>query len=156
VVPPASRFFPWPVAIFLGRPAPTAPDLTRIWDSLLVLIVSLYFPCFGTYFGSIYSASVNGLWHGWMYMVLLVTLASVVYLVLKAGIERVPVNLPVDATTMLASAAGFDALLTIIAFVDNPGGSFTSWQVGAFTGLIASLVALGAAVAPWMTKNRSG
>lgn len=34
-----------------------------------------------------------------------------------------------------------DAVLTLIAFIDKPGGSATGWGFGAVVGLIAAIVA---------------
>ena len=44
----------------------------------LVLLISLFLPWYTYNFG-LGSVSVDGLWHGWMYIVLLLSLAILVY-----------------------------------------------------------------------------
>lgn len=102
-----------------------------------VLLISLFLPWFGVNYGFV-SATVNGLWHGWMYLVLLVSLAVLVYLAARAGIAELPV--PHDLTLLVA--AGVNVVLTVLAFLLKPGGGVVGWEFGAFVGLAAAIVAV--------------
>ncbi|MHB8264224.1 MAG: hypothetical protein ACYDGY_10875 [Acidimicrobiales bacterium] len=109
----------------------------------LVLLVSLFLPWFSYNFG-FGSISVDGLWHGWMYLVLLLCLALLGYFVARAGFSEMPFKLPMAEEQMLLIATGANAVLTILAFVFKPGGygfSGIGWSFGAFVGLVASIVA---------------
>jgi hypothetical protein len=109
----------------------------------LVLLVSLFLPWFGTDGGS-FSVSVDGMWHGYMVVVLILAVAILGYLVLRAGFISLPSGF--SATTagqLLASAAGLNLLLAAISFATKPAA--TSWQYGAYIGLAA---AIGAVILP--------
>ena len=102
----------------------------------LVLFISLFLPWFTL---SIFS--VNGLWHGWMYLTLILCIVIIAYLVLLAGWERLPISQDVPHLTVMMIATIVNAVLVLIAFLDKPSG--TSWGFGAFLGLVAALVAAG-------------
>jgi hypothetical protein len=109
----------------------------------LVLIISLFLPWF-TYSFGFGSVSVNGFWHGWMYLVLILSVAILAYVVARAGFKEMPFTLPMSPPQLLLIATGANAVLTILAFVFKPGGvgfSGIGWGFGAFVGLAASLVA---------------
>jgi cytochrome c biogenesis factor len=109
----------------------------------LVLFISLFLPWFTYNFG-IGSASVDGLWHGWMYLVLILCLVILVYLVSRAGFSEVPFKLPIAGDQLLLIASVVNLVLTVLAFVDKPGGigfSGIGWGFGAFVGLVAAIVA---------------
>lgn len=109
----------------------------------LVLFISLFLPWFTYNFG-IGTVSVDGLWHGWMYVVLILCLAILAFLVARAGFQEMPFKLPLSNERTLFLATGVSAVLSILAFVFKPGGmGFTGigWGFGAFLGLIASVVA---------------
>jgi hypothetical protein len=110
----------------------------------LVLFISLFLPWFTYNFG-IGTISVDGLWHGWMYLTLILCLAVMVYLVLRAGYAEMPFKLPMTTDQLLLIGTGISFVLTILAFVDKPGGigfHGIGWGFGAFVGLIASVVAV--------------
>ena len=111
----------------------------------LVLFVSLFLAWFGAGFG-IYHATVNGLWHGYMYITLIVSLAIVGYLALLAGLDTMPFKLPTPHQQTLLIATGLNFLLTLISFLTKPSGA--SWQYGAYIGLIAAFVAVAPRVLP--------
>src|SRR5665213_1072761 len=69
----------------------------------LVFFVSLFLPWFG-----VFGVSVDGLWHGYMYLTLIVSLATIVYLVLLAGMEKLPFQVPVAHSQALLIATGID------------------------------------------------
>ena len=105
----------------------------------LVLLVSLFLPWFGTS-GGFFSVSVDGMWHGYMVIDVVLALTILGYLVLRAGFGSLPFGL--SATTaerLLAGAAGLSLLLAVVSFATKPGG--TTWQYGAFAGLAAAIAA---------------
>ncbi len=109
----------------------------------LVLFISLYLPWY-TYSFGLGSVSVNGLWHGWMYLVFLLCLVILVYLVSRAGFSEMPFKLPIAGEQLLLVASVANLVLTVLAFIDKPGGvgfSGIGWGFGAFVGLIAAVIA---------------
>jgi hypothetical protein len=122
----------------------------------LVLLISLFLPWF-TYSFGYGSVSVDGLWHGWMYLVLLLCLAILVDLVAKAGFKVMPFKLPLPEEQLLLIATGVNAVLTVLAFLLKPGGigfSGIGWGFGAFVGLIAAIVAAFPTAAPAIKARR--
>jgi len=106
----------------------------------LVLLVSLFLPWFGTD-GGFFSVSVDGMWHGYMVVDLILAVAVLGYLVLRAGFVSLPFGLSVTAAgQLLAGAAGLNLLLAVVSFATKPAG--TNWQYGAYLGLAAAIVAL--------------
>ncbi|HEY5273623.1 MAG TPA: hypothetical protein VIJ34_10365 [Acidimicrobiales bacterium] len=99
-----------------------------------VLFISLFLAWFGAF-----GFTVDGLYHGYMYLTLIVSLAIVVYLALVAGMDKLPFKLPVSHPQVLLFGTAFNLLLTVISFLTKP--SVTSWQYGAFIGLIAAVIA---------------
>ena len=121
----------------------------------LVLFISLFLPWFTYNFG-IGTVSVDGLWHGWMYITLIVSLALIVYLVAKAGFTEMPVKLPMADAQLILAATGINAVLSVLAFVFKPGGvGFTGigWGYGAVIGLIAAIVAAAPTAWPAFQKR---
>jgi hypothetical protein len=115
--------------------------------STAVLLVSLFLPWFGVSFLGI-SAQADGLTgHGYLYLVLLLCLAILGYLALRAGTEELPARLPLTHERRLLAAAALNAALVLLAFLVKPDG--TGWRYGAFTGLLAALAAVAPLVAPW-------
>jgi len=106
----------------------------------LVLFISLFLPWFTISFGFA-SGSVNGLWHGWMYLTLILSIVIIAYLVLLAGWDKLPISQDVPHLTVMMIATIVNAVLVLIAFIDKPGGSGFGWGFGAILGLIAALVA---------------
>lgn len=109
----------------------------------LVLFVALFLPWFTYNFG-VGTASVDGLWHGWMYLVFFLSLAILVFLVSRAGFSEMPFRLPMAEEQFLLVATVVNLVLTVLAFVDKPGGvgfSGIGWGFGAIVGLIAAVVA---------------
>jgi hypothetical protein len=103
----------------------------------LVLLIALFLPWF-SYNLVFLSISVDGLWHGWTYLVLLLCLAILAYLVLRTGMSEMPV-LPMSDAQLLLVATSVNALLVLLAFLFKPSGS--GWDFGAFLGLVAAIVA---------------
>ena len=144
----AGHFQPVPLA---GRTASPAfrLDVSRLTNSdritgtsTLLLLVSLFLPWYGVSILGI-NAEADGLnVHGYLYIVLLLCLAILGYLGLRAGSEELPARLPLAHEQRLLAATGVNAALVLLAFLIRPDG--TSWRFGAFTGVLAAL----AAVAP--------
>lgn len=110
----------------------------------IVLFISLFLPWFTVSIGIAgvsLSGSVNGLWHGWMYLTLILSIVIVAYLVLRAGWDKLPISQEVSHLTVMMTATIVNAVLVLIAFIDKPGGGATGWGFGAVVGLIAALVA---------------
>ena len=122
-----------------------------------VFLISLFLPWFSSNAG-IYSGSVNGLWHGYMYIDLIIALAILVYLVLRAGLDELPFRLPVGPDQALLAVTGVMLLLAVVSFVFKPtGGGVVSigWGFGAFVGLAAAIVAAVPLGLPFL-RSRTG
>ena len=122
----------------------------------LVLLISLVLPWYTYDFGPV-SISVDGLWHGWMYLVLLVSLAVLGYIVLRAGFAVMPFTLSMSDAQLLLIGTVFNAVLCILAFLLKPGGiGFTGigWGFGAFVGLAAAIVAAAPLAVPAIQARR--
>jgi hypothetical protein len=107
----------------------------------VLLLVSLFLPWYSVNVGVLgisVSATANGLYHGWMYITLLLCIAIVGYLIVRAMWNGLRV--PAPHWQLLAGATGLNLLLTVIAFLDKP--TVTSWSYGAFVGIVASVGAL--------------
>jgi hypothetical protein len=109
----------------------------------LVLFISLYLPWY-TYNYGVGTATADGLSHGWMYLVFLISLAILVYLVSRAGFSEMPFKMPISGDQLLLGGTVINLVLTVLAFIDKPGGvgfSGIGWGWGAFVALIAAVVA---------------
>jgi hypothetical protein len=106
----------------------------------IILFISLFLPWFTVSF-DFASGSVNGLWHGWMYLTLILCIVIVAYLVLRAGWDKLPITQDVPHLTVMMIATIVNLVLVVIAFIDKPGGSGVGWGVGAILGVIAAAVA---------------
>ena len=110
----------------------------------VVLFVSLFLPWFSHDFGFA-SVSVDALWHGWMYLTVLISLAIILYLVARAGFAEMPFELPVAEDRLLLVGTGANAVLTVLAFAFKPAGiglPGADWAFGAYVGLVAAIVAV--------------
>jgi hypothetical protein len=134
----------------------TTPERVTL-GATFILFISLFLPWF-TYNYGIGSVSVDGLWHGWMYLVLLICLAIFAYYILRAGFGELPFKLPIaDAQAVLILTA-VSAVLTILAFLFKPGGigfSGIGWGFGAFIGLITAIVACAPSAIPAIKARRA-
>jgi hypothetical protein len=123
----------------------------------IVFFISLFLPWFTSSAG-IYSASVNGLWHGYMYIGFILALAVIAYLVLCAGFQALPFRLPLDHEKALLAATGVIFVLTVISFVFKPSGAGVvsiGWGFGAFVGLAAAVAAVAPLGLPFL-RSRAG
>jgi hypothetical protein len=112
----------------------------------LVLFISLFLPWFSAGNG-IVSVSASALTaHGYLYVVLILALAAVLYFTVTAlGVWSMPSSSPLPISQVLFVAAAIDLLLVVIAFIFKPSGDGIvniGWSWGAFVGLIAAVVAV--------------
>jgi hypothetical protein len=118
----------------------------------VLLLISLFLPWYGVDLFGI-SAQADGLTvYGYLYIVLLLCLAILAYLGLRAGSEELPARLPLTHERRLLAAAGLNAALVLLAFLVKPDG--TGWRFGAFTGLLAALAAVAPRIAPAFGARR--
>jgi hypothetical protein len=127
----------------------------------IVFVISLFLPWF-TVSDGVFSASVNGLWHGYMYIALILAFAVLAYLVLRAGFEQLPFKLPLGHEQAMLAAAAVIFVLTVLSFVFKPAGAsdaFASvnwgWSFGAVIGLAAAVVAVLPLGLPFL-RSRTG
>jgi hypothetical protein len=124
----------------------------------LVLFVSLFLPWFGFSVIGI-SGSADALTaHGYMYLVLILCLAILAFLVMRAGFEEMPVRLPLTAGQALLAATTVNFVLVLIAFLIKPGGVASnafSWRFGAFVGVIAAVAAAAPLAVPAIQARRT-
>jgi hypothetical protein len=103
-----------------------------------VVFIALLLPWYGT---GLIGITVDGLWHGWMYLTLLLSIATVGYLVARAAVE---VRLPVVHWQVLLGATGAMLLLVVVGLVTTPSGATLQW--GAIVGVIAAAAAFAGAM----------
>lgn len=128
-----------------------------VGGATIVFIISLFLPWFTSSAG-IYSGSVNGLWHGYMWFGLILGLAVITYLVLRAGFETLPFRIPLEHEQVLLVATGVTFVLTVISFVFKPSGDgivSVGWAFGAFIGLAAAAAAVAPVGLPFL-RSRTG
>jgi hypothetical protein len=107
----------------------------------IVLFISLFLSWFGiTVIGITVTASGLSA-HGFLYIVLILSLLIVAYLVLRAGWDELPISQNIPHVTTMLVATIVNLVLVFIAFIDKPGGGGVGWEFGAFVGLIAAAVA---------------
>ena len=117
-----------------------------IGGACVVLIITLFLPWFGIS-GDGISVTASGFSaHGYLVIALLTAVALIAYLVMRTGWDDPPVKLPAPHMPLLLATTGLQLLIVLIAFLFKP--AFTSWQFGAYLGLIAALAACAAAAVP--------
>ena len=115
----------------------------------LVLLVSLFLPW--------YSAdgvfTVSGLTvHGYLYLVLFVSIGVLLYLGARAGWDRLPISLSISHAPVMLVLSAVNLALVLIGFLFKPGGF--GWSVGAWLGLIAAIVAVAPIAVPAVQARR--
>jgi hypothetical protein len=129
-----------------------------VGGATLVYVIALFLPWFtapgftvgGQTFGG---GSVDGLWHGYMFIALILAVVALVYLVLCAGFERLPFNLPLNHNQLLLVGTGITFVLTLISFLTKPSGA--GWGFGAYIGLIVAIVAVVPLALPFIQARSS-
>ncbi len=118
----------------------------------LVLFISLFLDWFGWTFAG-FGYSWDGLTaHGYLYIVLILCLALLIYLVIRASYEEMPFKLPFAHDSLLFVGTAINFVLVLIAFLDKPGYSGLGWRYGAFIALVAAIVAVAPFVAPFVKQ----
>jgi hypothetical protein len=125
-----------------------------------VLLISLFLPwitaSFSYSIGGVtnsQSNSASGLsLHGYFYLVLLLCLVVIAYYVLKAGLGKLPFDLPVPEEMALLIVTGVSFVIVLLGFLFKgyhsgsaigAGYSYSvGWGFGAFLGLLAAIVAV--------------
>jgi hypothetical protein len=144
--PPAGHAPPRPVPVS----GPVASFDARRWslnDKLVggasfVVLISLFLPWFTA--GNGVSVSLTGLSaHGWLWLVIIISVVMLGYLLLTALYQELPFRLPVPPALVLLGGAGLNLLLVFVAFVLIPyAGDGMGWGFGAILGLLAAIVAV--------------
>ena len=110
----------------------------------IVLFISLFLSWFSVRVGNSvvsFSVATSGLGaHGYLYLVMILCILIVVYLGLRAGWDRLPVEMNLPHLTVMLVATLVNLLLVVIAFLSSPGSGW-GWSFGAFLGLIAAIAA---------------
>jgi hypothetical protein len=122
----------------------------------LILFISLFLPWYSNGF-----ISVDGLWHAYEYITLIVSILIIGYLIFRAGFGPLPTDLKVSHGVLLIIATAINLLMVIIGFADEPVvnaqsanlGFSISWDTGAYLALITAIIAVAAAVAARLLQS---
>jgi hypothetical protein len=112
-----------------------------------ILFIALFLDWF-TIGNGLFSYSWTGLSaHGWLYIDLILCIAIIIYLGMRAGWDEMPLSVKVPHLTVMMVATLVNLVLVIIAFIEMPtgpdgfSGSGVGWSFGAVLALIAAIVA---------------
>ena len=109
-----------------------------------VLFISLFLDWFTASVG-VLSGSESGLSaHWYLYLVLIICIAVIVYLVLRSGWDRLPIDQDIPHVTVMMAATVANLVLVFLAFIFKPSGLgivSVGWSFGAFLALIAAIAA---------------
>ncbi len=137
-------------------------DDQLVGGASLLLLISLFLPWYTASFGGA-SASLSGTGgHDFLWIVFILALAAVVYVILKAGFETLPFDLPLSPDQLLLVLTGVNLVLVLIAFLLKPGTGATlinisvGWGIGAFVGLICAIVAFVPLALPLVRARNAG
>lgn len=108
----------------------------------VLLFVTLFLPWYSADLFGI-TVTLDALWQGWMYLVLILALATIGYLVARVLVPVI--RLPLPHWQILVGGTSLMALLTLLGVFLTPTGTSYSWA--GFVGLVAVLVAVGASIA---------
>lgn len=121
----------------------------------LLVLIALFLPWFSASLGgSLGSLGVTAnltetasgtTAHGWLWLVFVIGLVVLLYLLVIAGYQSLPVRLPLKHEQLLAIVTGINFLLILLAFLFKPstGGLpiKIGWSFGAFVALLAAIAA---------------
>jgi hypothetical protein len=80
--------------------------------------------------------------HGFLYIDLVLCIAIIIYLALRAGWDEIPLNVNVPHLPVMVVATLVNLVLVFIGFALTPGGyPGIGWSFGAVLALIAALFA---------------
>lgn len=110
-----------------------------------VLFVSLFLPWYGVGIGGIGFGTVtlDGLYHGWMYLVLILAIATIVYLLVRAIVPIV--RLPLPHWQLMVGSTSVVLIITVIGVFVKPTVT-TTYSWAGFVGLVAAIAALAGAI----------
>jgi hypothetical protein len=153
-LPATAPTFPSPQQPTGVRPTPVAPAVFKFdahrWSredritgiATALLFIALFLPWFG-----VFGLSINGLTgHGFLYVVLFVSLGILVYLGARAGWDEIPLGIPLAHAPIILVATCLNLALVILGFALKPGG--TSWDFGAFMALVTAAAAAAPVAVP--------
>ena len=131
----------------------TGNDLA-IGGAVIVLLIALFLPWFSTSAGGGTADGPSS--HGYLWLVFVLTVVTLIVLVGRDAIARLPGNLP-SPEQMLVGATGLALLLTILGTVQQPSHVATSsgtvsvsiswsYSYGGFIALVAAFIAFIAAL----------
>ena len=122
----------------------------------VVLFISLFLSWFGISVIGITVTASGVSAHGYLYIVMILSILIIAYLVLRAGWDELPggINLP-HLTTMMAATL-VNLVIVFLAFIFKPGGSGVGWEFGAFLALIAAIVAAAPFAIPQLRAKTMG
>lgn len=160
-MPPYSQTPPRPAFSFEIARWSQSDRITAIASACLLL--SLFAPWFkysvGGGFGLVgYDGSASGLKsHAYLYLVLLLSAAVVIYFILQAGYAVFPYKLPASRERLLLAATGINLLLVLVGFFSVPGmGSGVGSTYGAYIGIIAAIAACAPQAMPYIRAQANG
>lgn len=138
------REAPPPTKPITERSGWTGSDLA-IGGAVVVLLIALFLPWFSTSPGTADGPSS----HGYLWLVFVLTIVTLIVLVTRDSVARLPGNLP-SPEQMLVGATGLALLLTILGAVQKPSlatspGPSIGWSYGGWVALVAAIVAFLAA-----------
>jgi len=109
----------------------------------IILFISLFLPWFGVSVTA-FNITISGLTaHGFLYIVLFVVVALIVYLWARAGWDKLPISMKLAHNPVMFVASLTNLLLVVLAFILKTGGPGVGWRFGSFLALAAALVAAG-------------
>jgi hypothetical protein len=139
-----------------SAPSPSSTGTTVTAIATLVLLVALFLPWFSAAFIGVSFSESGVSAGGCLCIVFFVSLSLLVYLLARAGWDRLPITTQVAHAPVMVVASALKALLVVIGFLLKPGGSAVSWSIGAWLALIAAIVAVAPIAIPAIQARRTG
>jgi hypothetical protein len=124
----------------------------------LVTLIALFMPWYSVNLntlgiaGTATESGTGG--HGWLWLVFVIVLLILAYLIVTAGFQTLPFQLPWSHQRVLLGASGINFLLVFVAFVFKPGSDGTAAQIGWSYGAVLALIGAIAAVTPLLLAAR--
>ena len=122
----------------------------------VVLFISLFLSWFGISVIGITVTASGVSAHGYLYIVMILSILIVAYLVLRAGWDELPGGIDLPHLTTMMAATLVNLIIVFLAFIFKPGGSGVGWEFGAFLALIAAIVAAAPYAIPQLRAKTMG